>query len=71
MTDLLIKAMIEGGLYAVAALGWAAWFWERRRHLDTTEALRELSVAQIEATTKTEAAINMNTRVMESFLGKD
>ncbi len=71
MTDLLIKAIIEGGPYGVAVLGWAAWFWERRRHLETNEVLRDLSVAQIEATTKTEAAINMNTRVMESFLGKD
>lgn len=69
LTD-IVKMFAEGGPFGIATFGWAAWAWERRQHNATTEALRDLSVAQIEAATKTEAAINMNSRVLEQLLVK-
>lgn len=67
----LIKLAFDNWPQGVALLGWAAWYWERRSHQETVDALRELSVASIEAHTKNESAINTNTRVMEQFLGRD
>lgn len=65
MDDILIKAITEGGAVGIAALGWAAWFWERRRAAQREEQLLELATAQVQATADHDAAINANTKVLE------
>ena len=74
MANLIFKAVSEGGPYAIAlvgVLGWLAWFWERKQHKETIDALRELSGASVEATTKCESAIATNTKIMEQFVARN
>lgn len=68
--ELITKALLEGGPYGIALLGWAAWLWERRQHSETTDRLIELSTAQIEATVKHELAIGANTEVMRRLIDR-
>lgn len=68
VTELIIKAIFQGGPYGVALLGWLAWWYERRQNKEQAERVLELATAQIEVSVKTEAAIEANTKLMERFI---
>ena len=61
----MIKARLEGSPYALGAMGWAAWWWERRQNKENTQSMMGLVTAQTEAVVKNEAAIEANTKVMD------
>jgi hypothetical protein len=68
--DELLKSLVEGGQYALAALGWAAWWWERRQTKEMGRQVLKLATAQIAATVKHEQTIHANTSVMERMLSR-
>jgi hypothetical protein len=70
MAELLIKAMLDGGPYAIGIAGWFAWWYERRQNKEMGEQLLKLAKAQIEATVKHETAIRANTTVIDRLLAR-
>lgn len=65
LSEIVVMALTEGGTIGIAALGWAAWFWERRRAAQREDQLLELATAQVQATAEHDAAIDANTKVLE------
>lgn len=68
IAEILFKAIMEGGAFGVAALGWLAWWYERRANREASAKLIELATAQIDATLRHEGAISANTKLMERML---
>ena len=71
MIDLVVKALMEGGPYAVSLAGWLAWWYERRLNREHSTQMLALATAQVEAMVKHEAAISTNTRLLERSLFGD
>ena len=70
VADLLLAVVTKGGPYGLAAIGWLAWWYERRQNKESAQSMLELATAQIEATVKQEAALQANTKLMERFLDR-
>lgn len=70
VADIIVTALMKGGPYAIALIGWAAWWYERRINKENGERIIELATAQIEATLKHETALAANTRLMERMVGR-
>lgn len=68
--DLLFRGVEEGGAYALAAVGWAAWWYERRQSKEMGRQVLKLATAQIQAMVKHEQAIHANTVIMERILSR-
>lgn len=70
VADLLIKAVTEGGPFALSVVFCYQWWSERRENKRLNSTLLDLATAQIEATVKQEAAIQVNTKLMERFMDR-
>ena len=74
--DLILKLLSSGdavaGIAAIvlilSAPGWVAWWHERQENKESNERMFELATAQIEATTKQEAAIQAQSKLLERII---